>query len=168
MAQVVNPSVLGMPASDTNGNEVPWSLIIKSGAYALDPLNNTQILGNIDSAPGYCATLPFTPIGPTELLETSVFLDASTATLFGPPGETPTNAEVSSTAALLDSRSSKFYAPKGASPTLADVSSTAALVDGSALKAYSATIPEPAAVGTTTVVVGANIGSFAAPGSIPS
>ncbi|GAB0119494.1 hypothetical protein [Acidisoma sp. 7E03] len=166
MAQIVNPAALGIPGSDTSGNEIPWSLVLKANAFALDLLSSTQILGSASNLPGYCATLPFTPSGP-DMTSTTVFMDAPTHTLYGPPGETPQSADMSSTAGFLDAASGHFYAPSGVVPEPANLSTTSVLADAPSGHAFSAITPEPAAVGTATVVVGADIGSFATPGSIP-
>jgi hypothetical protein len=190
--QVVNPSSLGIPASDTSGNEIPWSLWIKGNAVALDLLGNTQILGGTPNSLGYCAVPPYTFSLPPGLTEVSVLIDAVGGHVYGPSGETFPVASMTSTAALLTVSGPAFYAVPGLSPEpanlssaiallnapnnsyyasytpqLVDLASTVGLLDAPTNAYYASYTPEPAFLGVPTFFLGADQASaFATPGSI--
>lgn len=194
MVQVVNPAVLGVAGSDVDGSDIPWAMWIKANAVPLDLLSNTGILGNTTSQLGYCATLPFTPATPAELLATVMVLAATEGTLYAPAGETPEPADLSAAAGLLDASGQRFYAPAGVVPMPADMSATAFLIDATATLSYGPPGSEPAFIdpativglidstgptyfaaqpsipanpGTPTLVLSVERGAFATPGSIP-
>jgi hypothetical protein len=168
MAQIVNVVALGIPASDTNGNEIPWSLWMKSSAVALDFIGNTQILGRVSNDLGYMATLPYTYAPPSGPELTVMFLDSVANILYAPAGETPTIVDLSKTAALLDAVSGHFYAAPGLTPSPSNLSSVAGLVDAVSGNFYAAAnaAPYPANLGMPTVFLSAELGAYATPGSI--